>query len=518
MRLSAGRHPRTLSALILVLFTTIGLLAHSALGAARSDAAQDGLMLSYGGWTVGTRQLASGEFVYCVEPGAITPAGDQLAAAEVDELRGYSFFTYDDTGWAGATASEAISGEPLRRINYVLSRYGGTTDAAQAVAVQFAIWLLRDSPGEAPWLEHHIAWVETHGGVAEIARARVLADEARLLAVPPWSPGPAALRMEAGEEHGTGSVSYPAGTAELRIEGGTFADGSERLMPDGEGGVAQWRANLHAEGWEGAHEVTVAGDWSTSGTGWPARLLIYPAVFSAEQTLAWAVGPVSQSFRGAFDAVSLSVDAVFAPVLSTEVVQERLLAGRDPFADTLEIDVAAGSAPWPERGGPEGTVEHLTLRLEGVVYGPFPEPQAVSDEAPEGAPVAARVELTIDDGPGGYEAVAPEAPSESGYYYWVWTISEAAQDPALRAAGVLPPHYSFSDRFGLPAERHSVTAPEKPAETGIPAPLARTGGGPTAPLVGVAALLMLGAGAGAVLRGASRRRFADVQRTCRGSR
>lgn len=530
MRLTTGRNHRPLLALILVLLIAAGVLAHAAFGAARSDAAQDGVMLSYGGWTVGTRQLASGEFVYCVEPGAITPAGDQLAAAEVEVLRGYSFFTYDDTGWAGVTASEPISGEPLRRINYLLSRYGDTSEATQAVAVQFAIWLLRESPGEAPWLDHHIAWVEANGGAAEIARAHELVAEARAAALPPSSLPPAPLAMALGETHGHGTVSYPAGAVELRIDGGTFADGSRRLLLAGDGagidtaGSAQWRADLHAEGWEGEREVIVSGDWSTSEAGWPARLLVYPSVVSAEQTLAWAVGPVSEAYAGAFDAVSARVETSFSPTLTTTVVQELLTVGRDPFADTIELGVADGSGPWPEREGSDGAPEHLPLLLEGVVYGPFAEPQAVSDQAPEGAPVAARVELVVDGGPGGYEAIAQEAPSGAGFYYWVWTISEAVQDPATREAGGLPEGYRFSDSFGLPSERHEARMPDTPVASVAavaPTALARTGAGLPAPLAGTGALLL---GAGLLLGAAPlvirrlRRALANAQRSCRASR
>lgn len=508
--------PRTVAICLMVLLAVLAVAASGALGTARSHAADDGQMLSYGGWTVGTRQLASGEFVYCIEPGALTPSGAQLAAAEVDELRGYSFTTYNDTGWAGVTSSDPISGEPLRRINYVLSRYGDAPDAQHAVAVQFAIWLLRDSPGEQAWLAHHIAWVEAHGGAAEIARARDLEAEARLEAVPAPQPVPAPLQMAPGDEHGTGTVAYPAGAVELRIEGGVFADGSDRLQLGGaEPGIAHWRADLHANGWEGHHEVAVAGSWDLGTLGWPARLLIYPAVITSEQTLAWAVGPVAEPRGGDFEPVGLRVDSVFEPVLSTRVVQELLVGDADPFADTVTLGLAEGSAPWPTRPaadpGAGQAVEHLPLRIEGVVYGPFEEAQAVGAEPPRDAPVAARAELLVDGGPGGYEATARALPQENGYYYWVWTVSEELQDPAIRSAGLLPAGYRFTDDFGLPDEQHVVTMP--------PAELARTGGAasPATASAAGAGVILLGAGA-LLVAGLRRRRIRDVQRSCRPSR
>ncbi|XPP25578.1 MAG: hypothetical protein ACNYNX_07945 [Leucobacter sp.] len=507
-RNTAYRRIRALIAGLLVLLTGLALCAHL-FGTTSSHAAGDGQMLSYGGWTVGTRQLASGEFVYCIEPGALTPAGAQLAPAEVDELRAYSFFTYDDTGWSGVTSSGPVSGESLRRINYVLSQYGEAPDAAHAVAVQFAIWLLRESPGEAAWLDHHIAWVQAHGGAAEIARARALADEARLAAVAPLRATPTPLQLSAGEELGTGTVSYPVGTVELRLEGAVFADGSETLTLDGTAaGVAHWTAQLHAEIWEGHREVGVTGRWDLSQAGWPARLLIYPAEITSEQTLAWAVGPVEEGHSGDFERSSIAIDTVFEPVLSTRVVQRLLIADDDPFADTVTLGVAADSSAWPARPGEGEAVEYLPLRIEGVVYGPFEEVQPVSAEAPDDAPVAGRAELLADRGPGSYEVTASRLPSESGYYYWVWTVSDAGQDSAIRAAGLLPEGYRFADDFGLPAEQHLVRAQTLE--------LARTGSGAAPPALASGAgigVVLLGAGA-LLLGGLRRHRMRHVQQAC----
>lgn len=499
---TAPRPRRAGTAGLLLLLIALALCA-PLFGVTQSHAAGDGQMISYGGWTVGTRQLASGEFVYCIEPGALTPAGPQLAPAEVDELRSYSFYTYDDTGWAGVTSSGPVSGEPLRRINYVLSEYGTAPDAEHAVAVQFAIWLLRESPGEAAWLDHHISWVEAHGGAAAIARARALADEARSASSPPPIATPAPLRLVGDKELGSGTLVYPAGTVELRISGATFADGSDVLLLDGaHAGSARWNAVLHEDGWEGSREVSAVGRWDLSSAGWPARLLIYPAEISSEQTLAWAVGPVAEGRGGDFESVAIELDARFEPVLSTRVVERVLVVGEDHFADTITLGVGADAPEWPSRVSADGTLEYAPVRLEGVVYGPFAEAQPVTSDAPADAPIAGRTELIADRGPGSYEAEAPRLPAERGYYYWVWTVSDAGQSAEMRSAGLLPEGYRFADDFGLPDEQHLVQVPTTE--------LARTGAGTGSGGVSLAGASA--AGAGIILLGAGVLLFGGLRR------
>ena len=106
------------------------------------------------------------------------PNQTQQWADVVDELRGYSIDMSDVTGWSGQVSTAPISGEPLRRINYVLSTHGDTQSADPAVGVQFAIWMLREGAGEAAWLSHHISWVEQHGGMSHMNAARALVAEA----------------------------------------------------------------------------------------------------------------------------------------------------------------------------------------------------------------------------------------------------------------------------------------------------------------------------------------------------
>ncbi len=494
---------------ICILMITALLAACGALllSAPPARAASDGVMMDYGGWTVGTRQVDSGEFVYCIEPGAITPAGQQHGPAEVDSLRAYAFFTYDDTGWSGTTQSDGVTGTALSEINYVLTKHGSTDDARAAVAVQFAIWLLRGSPGEAAWLAHHMTWVEAHGGASEMRRAEALADEARsAVASAMQRPAQESLMLSTGASFNTGSVSFPAGTARLRIEGGVFEDGSTVISTPAEAGVIGWAATPHEAQWNPEHEVRITGDWATGYESWPARLLVYPSIDPEQQTLAWAVGPVAAEESGVFETVTGRSSQVFEPEFSTRVVEARLSAD-GVFADAITITLPERSAPWPSRVNARGITEWFPVSLEGTLYGPFETPQQVSESAPSDAPIVSRVTVEADSGPGEYLAEAPEAPMRSGYYYWVWSLSADAQERSGHAA-MLPLGYSFSDAFGLPEESHLVTMPEPPAEAPAPPQHARleTTGGAPAGMPGIAlGALSFAAGSLLVVHAARRR-------------
>lgn len=436
----------------------LSLVALGGAGQTPASAYTPGRMLDFNGWPVGTFQLANGQFVYCVEPGANPPNQTQQWADVVDELRGYSIGMSDVTGWSGQVSTTPISGEPLRRINYVLSTHGDTQSADTAVAVQFAIWMLREGAGEAAWLSHHIAWVEQYGGMSHMNAARALVAEAIASALPPSPPSPTALHLREEGDFGEGVVTYPAGATELRITGGTFVDGSTVMRLDGSAaGEARWRAHLHPSGWQRLNPVRVSGSWSLPSRGWPAQLEVYPSLVPQEQTLSWAVGPVDETHSGEWAPVELAIDTQFSPVLSTRVVERWLPREGTPFADRVTLSVGEDSAPWAQRDSGEGSFTFAPIVANGVVYGPFNRPQTPSDAVPLGAPIAGTARLVADRGPGSYDVTSTHIPDESGYYYWVWEIAETAQLPEVRSAQLLAADYHFTDEFGLVEEGH-VTA------------------------------------------------------------
>jgi hypothetical protein len=166
-------------------------------------------------------------------------------------------------------------------------------------------------------------------------------------------------------------------------------------------------------------------------------------------------------------------------------VQEPVLATGAPAVDTLEVTVDdASPAPW--RTG-------TTVVARGTLYGPLPVAPIETAAPPHGAPVA-WTELVELDGPGTFTSSGDFAPTAAGHYTWVWSI-EAAEQPE---DSLLPEDYSWSDRYGIPAESFEVVQP-------LPSTGAEADASPW--LIGVGVILLGGGlvGATAVLRVTVRR-------------
>lgn len=452
--------PRAVPMLIFALLAGLIAAVLPGPGATDARAAVLGHHVNINGWALGTfLSSQEGAYVYCLEPGATYPGGDQRNPDWVERLPGYTASTAGNvTGWSGgAVTSGPASGATLRHINYVIETHGQTTVPERAAAVQLAVWMLRDDPGLREWLAHHVAWIE-HGGHASIvAKATELAAEARARAHGPSIEDPAPLKLSQGSEFGEGTLKYPAGTKELTIEGGVFEDGATSMrITDERAGEVRWSADLHPNGWQRMHEVSVTGRWQLEASGWAAALRLHPPVDSSQQMLGTSVGTVTETRAGDFDRVSVTIDAQFSPQLGTQVPERFVERGSGRFADTVTFDVAGDSAPWAQRNGTGDEVIYAPVTAEGTLYGPFTHPQSPDEGPPASAPVAATAEVTATRGPGEYRVVADDRPDESGYYSWVWSIRETSQAAEIRDAELLPADYLFSDRFGLVEEGQVV--------------------------------------------------------------
>lgn len=414
--------------------------------------------VSFGGWVVGGFVSSNGQLVYCVEPGAFEPSGPQHHPVEATTLPGFSAKQSDGTGWDGWVAGTPVSGDALRRMNWLLTTYGQTTDPDIAAAVQFAVWFLREDPGANDWLVHHVRWVQAHGGTWHTDRAYGMVDEAyAAVAASMAEPEGAALSIALGDEFATGALAYPAGTTRVDIDGAAFDGGASSIDVGPAAGTATWRAVLHENGWESGRTVRASGEWVREVTEWPAALMLHTAVVAGQQTLGSMVGPVTANRRLVLEPTEVHIGAQFHPVLATQVESRFVSPDEGRFADRVTFAASEGSpAPWAARSLADGTVEYAPIAAQGVLYGPFADPLETADAAPEGAPVAARAEIIAERGPGEYLAVADSAPREAGYYSWVWSIDEAQQAPEVRAAALLPEGYLFTDRFGLAEEGQTV--------------------------------------------------------------
>lgn len=449
----ARQQPRRLTRRLITVFGTV--LALLGVGVSPVYAATLDGMLSFEGFHVGAFQSSNGAKVYCLEPGAISPDSAQLSAIRVHELPAYSYSVNDPWGWSGNVTTGAASGETLRQMNWVLSEHGHGANAEQAVAVQIALWELRRGAGNSSWIDGKLALLARNGGQQYVNTGVALAQRARLEAKGPGNVAPSAgLTLASSAMHGNGTVSFPAGTTSLSIEGGVFSDGTTIVaLADDAAGSLGWTANSHEPTWNRLQQVTVSGSWAMQEQYWPAEIVLHPPSRDAEQRLGAGIAPVSGTHTGTFDPASLIVDNVFAPRLTTQVPHGKVAGTDATFSDVVTVSSGAGGAPWPSRA--DGT-EYLPLHADGTLFGPFAVQQSEQPVAPEGAPIAARTSLLLDRGPGSYPIDLTLASAASGYYYWVWEISEQSQVVAVRESGLLERGSLVADRFGVREEGQLV--------------------------------------------------------------
>lgn len=441
-----------LGALLTALLAAVGLIV--VMPTAANAATLDN-MLAFNGFHVGAFRSSNGDLVYCLEPAADTPFGSQLAPRNVSSLPGYSVYVSDGWGWAGNVSTSATTSEQMRQMNWIISEHGPGASPERAVEIQLALWEIRREPGNAAWIDGKLGLIAEYGGQAHVTAGRALADEARRSARGPGYAAPdSGLAIELGTVHGTGTVSYPAGTTKLRIEGGKFPNGSSEFeIGDGAAGTVTWTASLHESGWNREHTVNISGDWERPERYWPAELILYPAEVHAQQRLGAGVASVSGINRGEFQEVSVTVDSRFAPTIVTQTPTFLVDREDGTFTDLVTVASLDNGAPWPSYLG-----THLELEAHGTLYGPFATPQVESSDPPFAAPVAARTSLLLDRGPAEYEVSLHGEQREAGYYYWVWEVREDQQTVEVRNSGLLEPGGVYADNFGVSAESQLVAS------------------------------------------------------------
>ena len=461
---SSRRIPRW--AVALTVIAALGMSLLTGISSPSAHAATHGNYLNMNGFIAGNYLSSDGRsYVYCIEPGADEPYGAQQSPRRMSTIPAYKGdLGNSSTSWDGTVWDTPVSGQTLREMNYVMWTHGRTNVAEQAATVQFAVWLLRRGPGTSPWLDHHIDWVTSHGYGWLIDDANALVAEARAHARSAPSADPDPLRLEnlryeahaSGAAIAEGTVTYPAHTTQLRIDGGEFTDAGAVVPITGDDpGAADWRATLHPDGWQRHHTVEITADWQRDVVAWPDEVMVHPPANGAEQYLGAGISPLTETQRLTLDPVSTTVDTQFAPRLTTQV-PEAFVPHGGRFADRVTVDVADDANPWATRDRPHGGVEFAPVVAEGVLYGPFAHPPSESDTVPDRAPIAAEATLHIDEGPGSYDVVADTVADEAGYYSWVWSIRESAQHDEIRSAELLPSEYVYSDRFGTQSEGQVV--------------------------------------------------------------
>jgi hypothetical protein len=363
---------------------------------------------------------SDGRQVYCLDPGAPAPWGVTTGPTTVTDLVSYT--------------GPQLSPTTLAKLNYVLAKWGDSSNPDVTAAVQMYVWAEADP---VTYQSHGMdgdAWYI--GRVPVSNRATVLGNLAT-------------MRAEANANHAvnpsvdvsiamvdqfngtlTVTVSPTALNGNVVLSDATFIDGTtSKALGTGSYPIVGKPA-------AGAPEYRVGASASYSGVGLGARVNLYET--PGQQRLLANGTPAAVTDT----AVPPWIPLDFQPVIGTQVAS-RYIAEGDSFVDLLTVSTV-GTGQWIVI---DGTLVELTAT--GTLYGPFDEQPVESEQVPAGAPIAGVETLLLDRGVGDYPSVGSLTATESGFYTWVWEIDKAAQGENGKYI-----RGSFTDWFGRIAETH----------------------------------------------------------------
>ncbi|MBP1324833.1 hypothetical protein JOF28_000065 [Leucobacter exalbidus] len=352
-----------------------------------------------GGVNISIFELPGGTRAYCVEIIMGEPTGHAWLDGRVTSL----------PGRAGLLNSW---GDPngMRQMNYLIDKYGQSTSAWTAAALQLTIWRMRENFGQGnPQLNRTISALEgSSRGRELIARSDKMYETAKTNATAPVAApsilGSLKLTPDPAGKPGRYIVSFPKGTTSLSVTGAKFSrDGSTKLS------VSSSSASERAvDATAGATRIKVTGTWETKGkAGWEPKLDVYGTLTAAGdpgQRVAVSIGKAAQPKKqGTFAATTVTLPPPLAPPTASSQAQPSAEVG-GTMTDELRVRAQKQTTleMWP------GATASFTAYLYPVVgtpkYSPVWETQL-------GEP---------------YEAQAEDPVTGQPLWYTWWADSEGA--------------------------------------------------------------------------------------------
>lgn len=363
-----------------------------------------------------------GRQAYCIDLGAGAPF-DQTSGPQT------------------VTSLESLSRQALAELNYVLNRWGQSSDPDTTSAVALFVWSVADpdvyssNGGAAHYLlrapvEHRAAISANLATMQQAAAANAVADPALSLS----------LAMT-DQYTGTLTVAATPGTltGPVALAGGTFTGGAtSRTLGVGSYPIVGTPA-------DGAPSYQVSASMSVDGAGLGARVDLY--ITPGAQRLIAAVAGSSTGLAASTRTPMIALD--FQPQITTQVAA-RFVAQGAAFVDQLTVAVSRGT--WIRLNG-----SPVPIQAIGTLYGPFTAQPAEAASPPAGAPVVGTVSVTLT-GAGSITSPGTLRAPASGFYVWVWRIDKNSQGQyAQYLTG------SFTDRFARATE--SAVVPFQPELT-----------------------------------------------------
>lgn len=414
------KHPpgslwRRMASLLVVLLVAAGSVV---LGTSPAHAGSHGAGYDEGLGFLGAYSTdIDGRQAYCIDLGEAAPSAQTSGPQTVGSL-------------------DSLSRQQLAELNYVLDRWGQSSDPNITAAVALYVWSVAD-PGiynshGMSGDDYYVARAPSGVRGTILGNLAVMRQEASVNAVTDPS---LTLGLSMADQYaGTLTVSaHPAslqGTATL-TDAVFVGGGSSRTVGVGQYGITGTPA-------DGAASYRIEASMSVAAAGYGAQVDLYTTPGS--QRLIAAVAGSSTGLSAHAQTPVIELD--FQPEVGTQVAS-RFVAEGDAFVDALTVTVTKGT--WIKVDG-----QRVPITATGTLYGPFDEQLTEADAPPGGAPIAG-VEVVTLTGAGTYTSPGTITAPESGFYTWVWQIDKTEQG----ANGKYLTD-SFTDRFGRVAETSVV--------------------------------------------------------------
>ncbi|HZI98864.1 MAG TPA: hypothetical protein VFD41_15190 [Actinomycetales bacterium] len=303
-------------------------------------------------------------------------------------------------------------------VAYAVAAHGGRAEPEQHAALSYLVHTSPDLPHDAvaavPPRPPDVPGMDLPGRVAALAEeaARLAGPYAVAVDVAPDADGRAALVTASV----TSAAGHPVAGRQLVAElagPATWDDGSSRLEATSAAEPSAWRVSATGDG-----EVTVTVEAAVP----PVDVQLFDPGRPGVQRVVAAAPPGTASGSAA-----VNLRTSFVPRVTTRT-SAAVAAPGAVLTDVLDV-ATLDATTWPP-GVPVVVVSTL--------WGPFGEPPAEADSAPEGAPVVGRVTTDVD-GPGTVGTAGLRLPGP-GYYVWTEEIAPDAHQTG------------WTGRFGLAAE------------------------------------------------------------------
>lgn len=391
--------------------------------------------------------LADGTFAYCIQLAHNDPTGSQLAS---------------NIATAIETDAGPVSGASLGKMNYIIWKYGQTSDPLQGAAVAAAVHYFGGeidiegniSPAvlaqptaafESPNV--FVTYIDPAPAALKPLFQQFVAEAEANYVASPSAPSSPMFIAEAQVDAYQGVVRVPSGYTELVLVNGVWdATGTNTLNPEGAAGDYAWTGTPPND--QKTYQVNVVGKYSINVPGQGNEVTVHGKTQSGDQNI---ITSTNRTLSGTKMAVfSDPLFTQFQPVLTSQVPVKNVKVG-ETFSDTVTFDIAEGSERWRQKL--DGS--YYPVVAKGTLYGPMFDKPVPGEPIPAGAPVASQTTVTTSttQGPGTYEVSWPDFVSEeSGFYQAVWEV-RAQDNPDLARYMLIDPDYYFMDEWGIESEQ-----------------------------------------------------------------